>query len=93
MSLLGEVLSKGLSVRATENRARVLLGASARPSSAQKPLAKGLSKKAEAAIAQLKELSGKEVSADLRSDGSGMLKFPFDSEKDLLKLKKALIGE
>ena len=93
LSLLGEVLSKGLSVRATENRARVLLGASTRPSSAQKPLAKGLSKKAEAAIAQLKELSGKEVSADLRSDGSGMLIFPFDSEKDLLKLKKALIGE
>ena len=93
LSLLGEVLSKGLSVRATENRARVLLGASARPSSTQKPLAKGLSKKAETAITQLKELSGKEVSADLRTDGSGMLKFPFDSEKDLLKLKKALIGE
>jgi hypothetical protein len=86
------VLSKGLSVRATENRARVLLGASTRPASAQNS-SKGLSKKAEAAIAQLKELSGKEVSADLRSDGSGILKFPFDSEKDLLKLKKALIGE
>jgi len=41
----------------------------------------------------LQHFSGKEVSVDLRANGSGVLKFQFDSEKDLLKLKKALIGE
>ncbi len=93
LRLLGEVLSKKLSVRETENRSRALLGARIMPIRTQSNSSAALSKKTEAAIAQLKQYSGKEVSADMRSNGSGVLKFPFDSEKDLLKLKKMLLGE
>lgn len=93
LSLLGEVLSKELSVRATENRSRSLLGARIMPIRTQIHSSSAPSKKTEAVIAQLKDFSGKEVSADVRSNGSGVLKFPFDSEKDLLKLKKMLLGE
>lgn len=93
LSLLGEVLSKALSVRATESRSRSLLGARRMPIRIQSHSSSTLSKKTEAVIAQLKDFSGKEVSADVRSNGSGVLKFPFDSEKDLMILKKMLLGE
>jgi ParB family chromosome partitioning protein len=93
LSLLGEVLSKELSVRATENRSRSLLGRKQIPIRTRGHSSSALSKKTEAVIAQLKDFSGKEVSADVRTNGSGVLKFPFDSEKDLLKLKKMLLGE
>ena len=93
LSLLGEVLSKALSVRATESRSRSLLGARRMPIRTQSHSSSTLSKKTEAVIAQLKDFSGKEVSADVRSNGSGVLKFPFDSEKDLMILKKMLLGE
>ena len=89
LQLLGEVLGKGLSVRATENRARQI----AQPKSS-KPISNlKLSKKAASAVEALQQLSGKEVSVDLRTNGSGVLKFHFESAKDLLKLKKALTGE
>jgi ParB family chromosome partitioning protein len=89
LQLLGEVLGKGLSVRATENRARQI----AQPKSSKPTNNLKLSKKAASAVEALQHLSDKEVSVDLRANGSGVLKFHFESEKDLLKLKKALIGE
>jgi len=89
LRLLGEVLGKGLSVRATENGARQLT----QPISSKPAGEPKLTKKVASAVEALQHFSGKEVSVDLRANGSGVLKFQFDSEKDLLKLKKALIGE
>ena len=89
LRLLGEVLGKGLSVRATENGARQLT----QPISSKPAGEPKLTKKVSSAVEALQHFSGKEVSVDLRANGSGVLKFQFDSEKDLLKLKKALIGE
>jgi len=89
LRLLGEVLGKGLSVRATENGARQLT----QPISSKPAGEPKLTKKVASAVEALQHFSGKEVSVDLRANGSGVLKFHFDSEKDLLKLKKALIGE
>lgn len=91
--LLEQVLHQGLSVRATESSARQLSTRKSKPTTTPNASSQPWSKKTEALVSELKARYGKEVSAQMRPNGSGVLKVPFESEKDLIKLKKALLGE
>ncbi|MFM1808022.1 MAG: hypothetical protein RLZZ242_747 [Bacteroidota bacterium] len=91
--LLEQVLHQGLSVRATESSASQLATRKSKPTTTPNASPQPWSKKTEALVSELKARYGKEVSAQMRPNGSGVLKVPFESEKDLIKLKKALLGE
>ena len=88
IELLVSVLEKSLSVRATEELVRKY----GSPKN-EKSEPKGPSKKVLSAIDDLEEGLNRKVQLKATQDGSGSITITFRSTKDLIQLKKQLLGE
>ncbi len=89
IDLLVSVLEKSLSVRATEALVRKYL-------STEKEIENGkdrLSKKVLNAIDDLEKALGRNIELKSTKNGSGSIQISFTSTKDLISLKKQLLGE
>jgi ParB family chromosome partitioning protein len=89
IELLVSVLEKSLSVRATETLVRKYL-------STEKEIESGkdrLSKKVLNAIDDLEKGLGRNIELKSTKNGSGSIQISFTSTKDLISLKKQLLGE
>ena len=89
IELLVSVLEKSLSVRATEALVRKYL-------STEKEIENGkdrLSKKVLNAIDDLEKALGRNIELKSTKNGSGSIQISFTSTKDLISLKKQLLGE
>jgi ParB family chromosome partitioning protein len=88
IELLVIVLEKSLSVRATEE----LVKKHGSPKS-EKSEPKGPSKKLMSAIDDLEQGLNRKVQLKASQSGSGSITITFSSTKDLIQLKKQLLGE
>ena len=88
IELLVSVLNKSLSVRATEELVRKY-GSQKN----EKSEVKGPSKKVLSAIDDLEQGLNREVQLKASQSGSGSITITFSSTKDLIQLKKQLLGE
>lgn len=88
IELLVSVLNKSLSVRATEELVRKY----GSPEN-EKSEPKGPSKKVLSAIDDLEQGLNRKVQLKASQSGSGSITINFSSTKDLIQLKKQLLGE
>ena len=88
IELLVSVLNKSLSVRATEELVRKY----GSPKN-EKSEAKGPSKKVLSAIDDLEQGLNRKIQLKASQSGSGSITITFSSTKDLIQLKKQLLGE
>lgn len=88
IELLASVLNQSLSVRATEELVRKYVS----PKN-EKSEVKGPSKKVLSAIDDLEQGLNRKVQLKASQSGSGSITITFSSTKDLIQLKKQLLGE
>lgn len=88
IELLVSVLNQSLSVRATEE----LVRKHGSPKN-EKSEVKGPSKKVLSAIDDLEQGLNRKVQLKASKNGSGSITITFSSTKDLIQLKKQLLGE
>ena len=91
LELLNEIISKGLSVRAVEDRVRNYLNRGVKPESESKEVMKIFG--ADEFIRSFEKKIGRSISIKALNSGRGQIVIPFQSEEDFLEIKNELLGE
>jgi ParB family chromosome partitioning protein len=91
IELLNEIIAKGLSVRAVEDRVRNYLNRGVKSESDTKEVIKILG--ADEFIRGFEKKIGRSISIKALNSGRGQIIIPFQSEEDFLAIKNDLLGE